>query len=90
MNRKVFVAIGLALMLTACADVVPVTAPEGMSVPGFWYGLWHGLIAPIAFFVSLFDNDVAVYSVVNSGGWYDFGFLLGVGSFTASVEHARG
>lgn len=41
-------------------------------------GLWHWLIAPITFVVSLFNDAVAVYEVDNTGGWYDFGFLLGV------------
>jgi hypothetical protein len=44
---------------------------------GFWAGLWHGLICVITFIISLFSNSVAMYEVSNSGGWYNFGFLLG-------------
>jgi len=54
--------------------------PEG-KVAGFWLGLWHGLIAPITFIVSLFNGKVALYEVHNSGGWYNFGFVLGAGLF---------
>ncbi|MBN2346160.1 MAG: hypothetical protein JXO51_07185 [Candidatus Aminicenantes bacterium] len=50
-------------------------------VAGFWRGLWHGLIAPITFIVSLFSEKVSFYEVHNSGGWYDFGFVLGAGLF---------
>ena len=46
---------------------------------GFWAGLWHGVISPVTFIVSLFNDDVAIYEVNNDGGWYDFGFLVGVG-----------
>jgi len=42
-------------------------------------GLWHGVIAPVTFFVSLFTDHVNVYEVHNSGNWYDFGFVLGAG-----------
>jgi hypothetical protein len=47
-------------------------------VAGFWRGLWHGLIAPVTFVLSLFSRGVRIYEVHNAGGWYDFGFLLGV------------
>ena len=47
---------------------------------GFFAGLWHGLILPITFIISLFDSDVRIYECNNSGLWYDFGFLLGASS----------
>jgi len=69
--------------LAACAaganELAGVPDPAGM-VAGFWQGLWHGLISPVAFVVSLFHETVAVYEVHNNGGWYDFGFLLGASS----------
>ena len=45
---------------------------------GFWPGFWHGLIAPIAFIVGLFQPGVRMYEVKNTGWTYDLGFLLGV------------
>jgi hypothetical protein len=47
---------------------------------GFWAGFWHGLIAPFTFIVSLFNPGVRMYETNNNGGWYDFGFVLGVSS----------
>jgi hypothetical protein len=47
------------------------------GVAGFWRGLWHGLISPIAFLISLFSDSVAIYEAHNNGGWYNFGFLFG-------------
>jgi hypothetical protein len=29
--------------------------------------------------LSVFFEDIAMYAVNNTGGWYDFGFVLGVG-----------
>ena len=46
-------------------------------VAGFWQGLWHGLIVPITFFMSLFKEDVGVYELHNNGAWYNFGFAIG-------------
>ena len=50
----------------------------GARPAGFWAGLWHGLICPIAFVVSLFTPAVRMYEVNNRGRLYDFGFLIGV------------
>ena len=50
--------------------------PDG-SVADFWFGLWHGLILPVTFLVSLFQDGVNVYAAHNNGGWYNFGFLWG-------------
>jgi hypothetical protein len=53
---------------------------------GFWAGLWHGIIAPLLFWVSLLTQDVRVYETNNKGRWYDFGFLLGVGAWASNRE----
>jgi hypothetical protein len=51
---------------------------------GFWAGLWHGLICPITFLVSLFKPGVRIYETNNRGRWYDFGFLIGASSALGS------
>jgi hypothetical protein len=67
------------LALAACAAGPNDAASTGAThLAGVWPGLWHGIISPITFVISLFDHDVGMYEVHNVGGWYDFGFLLGV------------
>ena len=51
---------------------------------GFWVGYWHGMIAPIAFVISLFNAKVGIYETHNNGKWYDFGFVLGATSTVSS------
>jgi len=41
-------------------------------------GLWNGLTIIISFIVSLFNSNVNIYQVVNNGGFYNFGFVIGV------------
>lgn len=70
-----------ALSLAACAPGANPQrgqAPEGGQVAGFWQGLWHGMIAPVTFVVSLFNKAVNVYETHNSGNWYNGGFMLGL------------
>jgi len=66
-----------ALALAACAATQD-SAAVASSAPGFLLGLWHGFIFPVAWIVSLFVSKVAVYAVPNNGGWYDFGYFLGI------------
>ena len=77
----VFIAILAMLLLVGCAagtnPTVDVLDTAGKSA-GFWSGLWHGVISPVTFMISLFSDNVNVYEVYNSGNWYDFGFLFGV------------
>jgi hypothetical protein len=77
----VIVLMMVLLFLSACApgpnQLVDVPDQEG-DVAGFWAGLWHGLISPVTFVISLFSDQVTVFDVHNSGGWYSLGFLLGV------------
>jgi hypothetical protein len=74
----------IALILTACAPGLNTMEdkanPEG-EVAGFWQGLWHGFIALFTLVVSLFNENVSIYEVHNNGGWYNFGFILGVSIF---------
>jgi len=80
----VLLSMFMILMLASCAPTsnpfVNTPASTG-EVAGFWQGLWHGIISPVTFIISLFNKAVTVYEVHNNGGWYNFGFLLGVGVF---------
>lgn len=75
--RRALPIAAAAALLSACAATqsLAMVAP---AAPGFWLGLWHGLIFPVAWLVSLFASDVAIYAVPNNGGWYDFGYFLGI------------
>ena len=84
-----FAAIAVAAVaLAACAATQPATA-VAPAAPGFWLGVWHGFIFPVAFLVSLFKTDVAVYAVPNAGGWYDFGYFVGIVFIGVGARKAR-
>jgi hypothetical protein len=89
-SQRVWLTIALSAVLLAFI-ACPATQPRGAavdfaeSIPGFWRGFWHGFIAPIAFVVSLFSDEVRIYAFPNSGRWYDFGFMLGIHGFSGGV-----
>jgi hypothetical protein len=79
MKKKLLFFVLATVILSGCADVSNIQACVTVEPYGFWSGLWHGWIAPWSFIGSLFSDDIAVYAVNNTGGWYDFGFVLGAG-----------
>ncbi len=70
------------MSIGSCIQTACVATQDAQAVmagaPGFWAGLWHGFIFPLAWIVSLFAPSVAIYAVPNNGGWYDFGYFLGI------------
>ncbi len=64
------------LALAACANQAD--SAVAATAPGFLLGVWHGFIFPVAWVISLFDSETAVYAVPNNGGWYDFGYFVGI------------
>jgi hypothetical protein len=95
-SRVVLCALGVValLLLTSCAAEGNDLAGGPGTQPGFLLGLWHGLITPITFIVSLFTDSVGIYEVRNNGAWYDFGYVLGLsmvfsGGIGASAARRR-
>jgi hypothetical protein len=78
-SRHIIAAAATAASLSACAATqAPDAVSHASGTPGFLLGLWHGFIFPVAWIVSLFADKVAIYAVPNNGGWYDFGYFLGI------------
>jgi hypothetical protein len=80
-----FIFIPFIFLLTSCAAGDTQFTQENPA--GFWYGLWHGVISVITLIIHIFNENVAVYEINNSGGWYDFGFLLGVIAIWSGGSH---
>ncbi|OGG94210.1 hypothetical protein A2609_02785 [Candidatus Kaiserbacteria bacterium RIFOXYD1_FULL_47_14] len=78
------------LLFVGCAagpNTAAHIATSNGHIAGFWLGLWHGMISPITFIISIFSNNVNFYEIHNNGTWYNFGFVLGAGIlFGGSIE----
>jgi len=84
----------LVATLASCAaganDLLGTSRIEGEAPAGFILGLWHGLIAFIAFVISLFNKNVSVYEVHNTGVTYNLGYIIGLAiAFGGSVKGTR-
>jgi hypothetical protein len=86
-RTRVTTALTLLVLLAGCATQTAATvAPQA---PGFLYGLWHGFIFPVAWILSLFMPEVSLYAVPNNGGWYDFGYFLGIFVFGVGARKSH-
>lgn len=68
---------GSVFFISGCATH---SIGELVDPPGFLKGLLHGFIILFSFVGSLF-TDYTIYAFPNSGGWYDFGFIIGIMMF---------
>lgn len=79
MKFKTILLLLLSLVLvTSCADPVAIENCTSEDPYGFLLGIWHGFIIWFSFIGSLFSDDITIYAVNNTGGWYDFGYMLGL------------
>lgn len=79
--KKLIVPLCCALVLTGCADVVSAAEAANRAPVGFWYGLWHGVVSPFAFFGWMFSDSIALYASYNNGWPYWIGYFLGFTSW---------
>ena len=72
---RLLVLLALVLLIAGCGFAT--TGYSANDLPGFFLGVWHGLLAPWTLILRLF-LDIKMYAFPNSGWLYDFGFLIGI------------
>ena len=72
---RVLIPLALIVALAGCGFAA--TGYSAYDPPGFFLGLWHGLLAPWPLILRLF-LDIKMYAFPNTGWSYDLGFLSGV------------
>jgi hypothetical protein len=75
----ILVVLLLAVLVVLLAGCVP---GDGKNTPenpaGFFWGIWHGWVAPISLIIGLFNKSIRVYETANIGWWYDFGYYIAI------------
>lgn len=86
MNRinQLFFFAAIVMMFLLLSGCAPGNEKFDAEPAGFLYGLWHGYISLITFIISLFNDNVTIYEINNSGKMYNFGFVLGALLFYGS------
>jgi len=66
-NTKIELLVVIGIWRTVLRAACVPTAYNQINIPnaegkvaGFWQGLWHGIISPVPFVISLFNHSVTV------------------------------
>ena len=79
--KKKMIILGILLvmavfMLTGC---IPGDGTYSAAHPaGFFWGIWHGWVAPVSLVIGIFSRNIRIYEAANTGWWYDFGFYMAI------------
>ena len=86
MQKAIWPGLCCLLFLASCAPEPVCPDPTfGTSSYGFFSGIVHGLVFPIALVGKLFGVDTGLYALNNSGFFYWLGFLIGFGPLGIGV-----
>lgn len=79
-SKRRLAAIGLVvLLMLVMSGCVPGDGSYSPTDPaGFFWGIWHGWIAPISLIGGLFNDTWTIYEPYNTGWPYDFGFYIAI------------
>ena len=72
----------IAFVLLSCIAFAGCTPGGGHfdanSPAGFFWGIWHGWIAPVSLVIGLFDDATRIYEPNNTGWFYDLGYYIAI------------
>ena len=91
MNIRKLICLLLLITLITVAGCMPGDGSRTAEEPaGFFWGVWHGLIAPISLIWGLFNSEIRLYEPLNSGWAYDLGFYITVvGGFSSFFSSSK-
>ena len=75
---KWFIILILASMLLLSSCAGDEQFKEGGKRANILHGIWHGWIAPLSLFISIFSDGIRMYEPNNTGWTYDLGFYMAV------------
>lgn len=80
MKIKSFLTMALLLVpMLSLSGCVPGDGASNAQHPaGFFWGIWHGWIAPVSLVIGFFKHHIRVYEVHNIGWWYDLGYYIAI------------
>lgn len=90
-RKKVIMLAVLAGIMLLFSGCIPGDGKVDAADPaGFFWGIWHGWVAPVSLIISLFRPEIGIYETLNTGFWYDLGFYMAIVSGFGGLGFARG
>jgi hypothetical protein len=77
--KLIVFAIVLGILAMGLSGCIPGDGKHTRSKPaGFFWGIWHGWIAPVSLVVGIFNKSIRIYEKNNHGWWYDLGYYMAI------------
>ena len=91
MRRKliIFLAISVIALLTLSGCIPGDGNATADNPAGFFWGIWHGWVAPVSLIIGIFNRDIRLYETANTGWFYDLGFYIAVISGFGGLAFSR-
>lgn len=91
MKRKhILILCSLLLLLILATSCVPGSGSSTAKNPaGFFWGIWHGWVAPISLIWGFFEPNIRIYEINNTGWWYDLGYYISIISGFGGISFFR-
>lgn len=80
-------AIFTLMFLTGCIPGDGVNTADKPA--GFFWGVWHGWLAPVSLVIGFFNRHIRVYEIHNSGWFYDLGYYIAIISGFGGLSLSR-
>jgi len=90
MKKKILLGLFLLILIVILTGCIPGDGKNTVEKPAnFLWGIWHGWLAPLSLIISIFDKNINIYEIWNTGFWYDFGFYIAIISGFGSISLSR-
>ncbi|MFO7295767.1 MAG: hypothetical protein FWJ59_01910 [Caldicoprobacter sp.] len=89
-KKKILLLAFVILFLCSLVGCIPGDGTHTPDKPaGFFWGIWHGWVAPLSLIIGFFDRNIRIYEIHNSGWFYDLGFYIAVISGFGGISFVR-
>lgn len=89
-TKRILLILSILALGTVLTGCIPGDGTYTRTDPaGFFWGIWHGWFAPISLVIGLFDKNIHIYEIFNTGWWYDFGFYMAIISGFGGISISR-
>jgi len=85
--KYVLLSLLVLVLLTGCIPGDGTATANDTA--GFFWGIWHGWLAPLSLIISIFDHNIRIYEAFNTGFWYDFGYYMAIIAGFGGLSLAR-
>lgn len=76
--KKTYLLLSIVMLILLSGCMANVTAEFVERPAGFFFGIWHGWLAPLSLILKIFNPAHSIYEIHNTGLGYEIGFYMAI------------